>query len=247
MDTASQAINALNFGLGITTPQKSERVDQTVTVALAESPQELFESFHILYDAYRQAGLVQSNPFRMRITPYHTLETTEVMIAKIGGVINSTLTMTGDGTLGLPMDSMYAEETTWLRSRGYRLAEIGSLADRRNSTVRFVKVFKELAKLVVQAAASRGYTGLVIATHPRHAGFYVRSFGFTEIGGLTQCPYAQGNPAVALLLDFEAIRGTHFEPRLFQPAIDARRLSRTQWPKELLEVLANMLRQMHGG
>jgi hypothetical protein len=208
---------------------------------LARTEAELKICFEILYEAYLHAGLVETNPLRMRLTPFHLLSTTEVFVAKACDQVNSTLTMAGDGELGLPMDTIYSEETRWLRSKGFRLAEIGSLADRRHSTVKFVKVFKELAKLVVQVAQERGFNGLVIATHPRHAGFYIRSFGFTQIGGLTNCPYARGNPAVALLLDFCSIRGTKYEQRLFAPRFAAPELLPTHWESETLNLLSEFL------
>lgn len=243
MTIATSAFDEKSLTVGEQVLQRS--VLEKIEVALARTEAELTASFSILYDAYYQAGLVEANTLGVRLTPFHLLPTTEVFVAKVERHVNSTLTMVGDGAMGLPMDSIYSEETTWLRSKGFRLAEIGSLADRRNSTVKFVRVFKELAKLVVQVAEQRGINGLVIATHPRHAGFYIRSFGFQQIGGLTDCPYARGNPAVALLLDFYKIRGSQFEERLFFPRFQMQELSLTQWCDETMDLLSGYVKLLY--
>lgn len=207
------------------------------------------DSFRLLYASYVSAGLAATNATEMRVTPYHLLPTTEVFVAKCNSDVISTLTMTADSNMGLPMESMYTAEIAKLRETK-QVAEMGCLADRRSSPVRFVRVFSELARLVVQVARQRGINALVLAAHPRHAKFYIRSLGFQPFGGLTSCPYAQGNPAIALVMDFDQLRGTEHYDRLFGTPIDASVLEPTLWGAETtsyLEMLFQWQQQTQAG
>ncbi len=198
------------------------------SIGLARTVEDLNQAFSLLYDSYVSAGLTSANSLEMRITPYHLLPTTEVFVAKVAGQVISTLTMTGDNARGLPMEKMYGKQIAELRSRT-RIAEMGCFADRRQSPARFMRVFTALSRFIVQAAQARGISALVLAAHPRHAKFYERVLGFQHLGGLTSCPYAQGNPAVALVMDFDSLRGTDIHQRLFGEPIDSEHLERTQW------------------
>jgi len=210
-------------------------------ISLASSLSDLLGSFKILYQAYIRAGLVNENKQQVRLTPFHLLPSTEVVIAKLEETVTSTLTMVSDSPAGLPMDNMYHEELKGIRQSSIRLAEIGCLADRRQSPVRFVKVFGELARLAVQVASSRGIGALVVATHPRHAGFYTRSFGFEQFGGIKGCPYVKGNPAVAMILNFDRIRGTALYDCLFGNPFEETLLTREPFDDAVLAYLRSLL------
>ena len=212
--------------------QAQVRLRDQIQVELVRNYTDLLAAFRLLYKAYLRAGLVSENASQLRVTPFHLLPTTEVFVAKCENEVISTLSMVADTGVGLPMDSMYATELTELRKSGLQLAEIGSLADRRNLPIRFINVFELLARLIVQVAQVRGIDALVLAVHPRHAKFYMRAFGFETLGGLANCPYAEGNPAVALILEFRRIRGTIFDEKLFGTPIENERLVPTQWSLE---------------
>lgn len=172
-------------------------------MSIARSQSDLEDAFGLVYRSYVRAGLDAPNPTGLRVTKYHFLPTTEVILARNAGVPIATASLIADGELGLPAESIYGPEVKRLKERGLRLAEVGSLADRRESPARFVQMFRVLSTLIAQAAERRGCNGLIAATHPRHARFYIRQIGFEPFGEIRACPYAQGNPAVALLLDFE--------------------------------------------
>ena len=210
-------------------------------ISLARTRSDLIGAFQILYNAYLRAGLVGENTQQVRLTPFHLLPTTEVVVAKLQDTVTSTITLVADSREGLPMDSMYSDELKCLRKSGLQIAEIGCLADRRHSPVRFIKVFGELARLVVQVAKHRGIGALVVATHPRHAGFYMRSFGFEQFGTLKGCPYVKGNPAVAMILDFDRIRETPLHDCLFGNPFDEMQLSKNAWDDETIAFLEELL------
>ncbi len=213
-------------------PQAQLHLRDQFQVELVRDYSDLLAAFHLVYKAYLSAGLVAENESQLRVTPFHLLPTTEVFVAKCADEVISTLTMVADTEFGLPMDSMYATELAELRKSGLRLAEMGSLADKRSLPVRFINIFELLARLIVQVARVRGIDTLVLAVHPRHAKFYMRAFGFESLGGLTICPYAEGNPAVALVLEFRRIQGTRFDEKLFGNPIESERLVPTRWSIE---------------
>ncbi|WP_220498452.1 N-acyl amino acid synthase FeeM domain-containing protein [Rhodopirellula sp. JC639] len=211
-------------------PAKS---DLDITIARTRS--ELYEAFQLVYNAYTRAGLEKENKFGLRMVKYHFLPTTEVMIGKLEGIVVSTATLIVDGELGLPAESMYGDTIEDLRNCGKRFAEVGCLADCRASPARFFQMIKTLASLLAQTAEARGCQGLLAATHPRHARFYVRQLGFERVGGIRNCPYAQGNPAVPLLLEFDKLRGTKIHDQLFGKRFSEAALAPYVWSESTRE------------
>ncbi|TWT54688.1 hypothetical protein Pla22_23380 [Rubripirellula amarantea] len=214
---------------------------QRQTFCLARSPEELCQAFRLVFQSYLQAGLAIEKPSGMRLTPHHLLPTSEVLLAKVGNTVTTTLSMFGDGYLGLPMDSMYSVETRRLRDEGLRLAEIGCLADRRDSQIRFLKTFAQLGRLLAQVARSRETDGFVVATHPKHARLYKRILGFRQIGDLSDCPYANGNPAVALVLKFEEHEGTPLHDLYFGDPIPQDELAPYRWEPDTRKFFKQIL------
>ena len=215
-------------------------VDKPVR-SLARSRSDLLGAFSMLYEAYLKAGLESPKASGIRITPFHMLPTTEVLVAKLRGEVISTVSLIGDGYLGIPMQSMYPEQVNGLREQGLRLAEVGCLADRRDSPVRFIDNFKEMTRLLSQVASVRGIDALVVATHPRHARFYKRALGFEQLGDESTCPYAQGNPAVALFMHFEAHRGTDLYDRYFGDPIPNKELTQYYWDSDTRDYFKSIL------
>jgi hypothetical protein len=227
----------------VSTPPQSSVTALSLEVAIARSRQELTEAFQLVFKSYLQAGLVGQRPSGLRLTPHHLLPTSEVLLAKSDGGVVSTLSMFGDGYLGLPMDSMYPKELKMLRNQGIRLAEIGCLADRRTCQNRFIKTFAELGRLLAQVASNRGIDAIVAVTHPRHARLYERVMGFRQMGQLSDCPYANGNPAVALFLKFEEHRGTPLYARYFDNPFTPVELELYRWDLATRQHFREILRR----
>ena len=211
---------------------------------IARSKDELEGAFGLCFQSYLRAGLVIENPSGLRLTPFHLLPESEVLIGKAGDTVFSTMSLFCDGELGLPMDSIYPREIENLRSQGLRLAEVGSLADRRSSTRRYMESFIALGRLLSQAAVYRNIDALVVVCHPKHAKLYRRMMGFQQIGEYTECPYANGNPAVALVLEFETSSEPLKEQFLGTPLAPAE-LMPYQWPLETWKFF-NQVLEMDG-
>lgn len=177
-----------------------------VIVKVASNRTEFDGAFRLIYSSYLRAGLCSPSASQMRITPYHLLPSTDVLIGRLRGEVISTLSLVRDGELGLPIESLYGEEVNRRRAAGLRLAEVSCLADRRKEPARFFGLFCDLAKIMVQMAASEGIDQLLIAVHPRHARMYCRAMAFQQFGELLDYPLVNGNAAVGLTLDLEYVR-----------------------------------------
>ncbi|MBN1911252.1 MAG: long-chain N-acyl amino acid synthase [Pirellulales bacterium] len=187
---------------------------EEAVLKIASTRAELFDAFALVYDAYIQRGLMEPNPFGMRITPYHLLPTTEVLVATVRQSVVCTMTLVGDGEMGLPMESVYENEVLWRRMQGSRVGEVSCLADRPGKSGNSCRLAVELMRLMAQSAKRRGLDELLIAVHPRHAKFYERCAAFQIIGEQKEYHSVCDNPAVALALDLHRSAVTH--PKLYQ-------------------------------
>jgi len=176
-----------------------------VECKIASTREERAAAFRLVYEAYLRAGLGEPNPYRARVTPYHLLPTTEVFVATCRGDVIFTLSLIGDGELGLPMESVYGAEVAARRAQGLYLGEVSCLADRRSQMRGFFPVFLRLSRMVVQYARQQGMDELLVAVHPKHARFYQRAMAFVPIGQQKAYPSVRNHPAVALELDFARI------------------------------------------
>ena len=141
----------------------------------------------------------------MRVTPYHLLPTTSVMVARYANQVISTLSLIEDGDLGLPLEQIFASQVHERRQQGLVLAEVSCLADRRKHIQRYFSVFVRLCRLMIQCARSRGVDEVLVAVHPRHVRFYTQYLAFDQIGDERPYPLVRNHPAVALSLDLKRL------------------------------------------
>lgn len=230
--------------LSVASDRTNVRQATGINLAIARSRSQLEDAFRLVYRSYIRAGLQAPNPQEMRLLRHHFLTSTEVMVATKDGETISTASLIVDSPLGLPAESMYRAEIDTIRLAGIKLAEVGCLADRRESPARFIAMFRKLSTLITQAAAERGCHGLIAATHPRHARFYMRQLGFRRMGDIRECPYVKGNPAVLLYLNFDAIRGTDLHEHFFGKKYPAAALSPYEWDNETRVYFQSILDQI---
>jgi hypothetical protein len=191
-----------------------ERQVHTVEFKVADSPTERRDAFRLVYDQYLAAGLAPPNSHRVRVTPFHLLPTTHVFVAYERGGIVATMSLVGDGVLGLPMESVYGEEVMRRRMEGLRISEVSCLADRLHDRRNFLSIFCGLSRVLAQFARRQGYHQLLVVCHPKHSAFYRRYLGFEMIGSIAQCPHVQNKPAVPLCLDFDFV--DHHPPACYE-------------------------------
>ena len=173
-----------------------------IQLKVASTREEREATFGLIYNSYRQAGLCAENDCGLRATPYQLLPTTDVIIAELRQEVISTVSLVRDGELGLPMEAIYPAEVAARRAAGVRLAEVSCLADRRQGTARFFGLFCELSRVMAQLANKLSVDELLVVVHPRHAPLYRRYMAFEQIGEKREYSVVEGNPAVALSLNF---------------------------------------------
>lgn len=176
-----------------------------ITYRIAKTQYERAAAFNLVYEAYVETGLIEANRFRMRVTPFHLLPTTNIFIAVCRDEVIGTVSLIGDGDLGLPMDCIYDGEVNALRDAGYSLGEVSCLAHRRQHVKQTLPLFVQMTRLMAQHARHSGMDQFLIAVHPRHAQFYMRFMGFEQIGDERSFPSVRNNPAVACALNFPRI------------------------------------------
>lgn len=112
------------------------------------------------------------------------------------GELVATLTASRDSSTGLLADNLYAEELAGLRKPSRVLCEVTRLAVDVDS--HDPELLKSLFRSSYQyARAIFGVTDTVIEVNPRHASYYRREFGFSQIGSVRTCPRVDA-PAVLL-------------------------------------------------
>ena len=209
---------------------------------VADSPSERRDAFRLVYDQYLKTGLSEPNAHRVRVTPYHLLPTTHAFVAYSQGEIIATMTLVGDGELGLPMELIYGDEVDARRAQRLRLSEVSCLADRLSDRRDFLSVFCGLSRVLAQFARRQGYDQLLAVCHPKHSPFYRRFLGFDMIGSVAECPHVQNRPAVPLCLDFDYVdrHPPACYKRFFGDWLPAEQLR----PSRMGPLEVNVLRQM---
>lgn len=116
--------------------------------------------------------------------------------AWLDGELVATLTGSRDSRAGLLADSLYGHEISALRKPSRVLGEVTRLAV--DSEPGNPVLLKALFRATYQyARAIFGVTDVVIEVNPRHAGYYRREMGFSQIGSIRTCPRVEA-PAVLL-------------------------------------------------
>jgi len=116
--------------------------------------------------------------------------------AWLDGELVATVTASRDSAAGLLADSLYKEEMARLRGQSRVVCEVTRLAV--DLDCHDPDLLDSLFLAVYQyVRAVFGGTELVIEVNPRHAGYYRRTMGFQQIGGLRNCPRVDA-PAVLL-------------------------------------------------
>ena len=224
-------------------PSVDSASTENLVYRMARTSSDRDDAFRLVYRSYLQSGLGTANPYGRRVTRYQLCATSQTFVGLDSCEVVSTVTLVGDGHLGLPMDGIFSAEVNTLRAAGKRVAEVSCLADRRSSPSRFLESFCQLNRMMAQFARYQKIECLLVTVHPRHARFYRRYFGFKPISNrIADCPHVQGSPAAALILDFDEYDKECPESwhRVFGSWIERRELAPYQIPDEELDRLTEI-------
>jgi hypothetical protein len=174
-------------------------------VRIAQTMRDRMAAFGLVYDKYLAKGMLHPNPFRMRVIEHHLLPTTTVFVAVRDGEVVATVTLIGDGALGLPMDHIHPEVTESVRDRQLYVGEVSCLAFKKQEMKFVLPIFIDLTRLMAQFARANGMQQFLIGCIPQHARFYCRFLGFEQIGQVRPYPTVCNTLGVACCLDFERV------------------------------------------
>lgn len=170
---------------------------------LAETKSEFEQAFQLLHDCYVEMKFMEPHPLGRRVTLYHALPATNLLIAKKGDEVIATVSITRDNPLGLPLDADF--DTQWFREPGKTVAEISALAVKSNHRGQQGEILFPLLKFLYQFA--RHYLQVdyfQIATAPSRVDFYVTLFNFQYIEKrVIEDQFVNGAKMVSLFLDLE--------------------------------------------
>lgn len=174
-----------------------------ITFSIARSHGDLDAAFSLVYQAYRQKGITAADPSRRRITLFHALPSTAVLVAKTGDRVVATVTIIRDGALGLPADSLACLSP--YRIPGKSIAEISSLALRPDLQGQATGVLFHLTRFMIRFSRDAfGVHRFVIAVHPERLPLYRGIFLFTPLSGPVKSHgFANNAPAVVAVRNLE--------------------------------------------
>jgi len=140
---------------------------------------------------YDTSGVLNDTPNRI------------TLMADLKGQIVGTLTIGLDSSTGLLVDQLYKDEIDGLRQAQRLVCELTKLAV--NQDVHSQRVLAALFHLAyIYAHKIHAATDFVIEVNPRHAVFYKRMLGFSQLGEERLCPRVNA-PAILLRLTCEYI------------------------------------------
>lgn len=187
-------------------PAITPPIDQgKITYKVADTQQERAAAFRLAHDVYVEQGLMRPNRFQMRVLPHHLLPTTATFVALRGAQVVATLSLVGDGRLGLPLERVYGPEVDELRKPSTWLGEVSALASLPADCHTGMELVIGLMRLMAQFSQRHGLDHLLVAVHPRHAKLYRRAMGFQPLGAERVYPAVCNRPAVALHLDLSRL------------------------------------------
>ena len=190
------------------------------TCSCATNLEQVQAAWQLVYERYSQMGLINRNRFGIHAVPGAVGKHACVIWGPDGASVGHTMTLFRDNSMGLALDSVYAQELDSLRQAGRRLLEVGMLADRRESAARGIGALFSMMRWAIYYGLHTDLTDIVIGVHPRHAAFYMRCYGFEEFAAPTDYPLVRNNPVVGLRLRLREMLANDVLPRGLADARD---------------------------
>lgn len=153
-----------------------------IVIKLAETQEELEQAFKVLHDAYVDEGWMDSQISGLRMTKFHSLPMTAVLIAKdmTQNQVVGTISVIRNSPLGLPLDSVYSLHS--VKAKYSNLAEISSLAIRKDYRTAPAQLFWPLIRSVIRYSRDVMHVdAYVIGVHPTRHDLYTAVLGFNPM------------------------------------------------------------------
>jgi hypothetical protein len=180
---------------------------RSITVQVASRPNDFEDAYRLVAANYLASGYEPPGSKPIRFTPFHALPDTVTFVAKDEDHVLATFSLVPDNhLLGLPLETIYAQEIAALRRTGARMAEVTSFAAADMSLREFSQVFLSMIRLMKQHHVRHGGDTWVITVNPKHRTFYTKALGYVPLGPCRPYPKVQGAPAEAYVLDLDGMR-----------------------------------------
>jgi len=189
-----------------------DELKKSVVIKFAETKDEYEQAFSLVYDTYLNMGVIKPNRSNLRLTLYHALPTTRVLVVKKNKTVISTLTTILDNPLGLPSRSIYNDEIESLGKA--KLLEIGSFAS-ETAHLRYSHILA--FKLLTVTAYYVNYLNVdyVCATiNPQYRRFYEKLCLMEEYGAFKSYTNPDNNineaPTILMIFPFESFNSEEY-------------------------------------
>ncbi len=175
-----------------------------LVLKIAETREELEQSFAVLHDAYVESGFMKPDPSGMRVTIYHALPTTTTLCAKWDGQVVGTISLVRESAMGLPLQRIF--DLTAVREAGGNIAEVSALAIHRKFRRTGGSILFPLMKFMYEYCTTSFDTRhLLIAVNPSHIEMYESLLFFRRLTAkvVESYDFVNGAPAVGATLDLK--------------------------------------------
>lgn len=174
----------------------------------AETEEEITQALQLVYESYTELNYIDPNAVRLRLTKFHLLPTTVILIVVKNKEVIGTMSIIRDSTFKLPSDQTW--DLSSLRKNGAQIAEISSLTISKK-TDRRVSLLLPLCKLMYEYCKNiLKVDGIVVSTVIEVECFYtdVLLFRRISLGNGEKNWTVKGTPSTCCFLSF---RGTEAE------------------------------------
>lgn len=146
---------------------------------VATTKDEIEQGFELLYDSYLNEGLMDANQTQLRITKYHLLPSSTMIIAKKGKEVVATVTHILDSSFGLPVETNV--DLKAFKAGKKRVAEISALAIKKRFRRNHSLLFGLTRFLYFFAVENLGATHWIICINKKVSDYYKAIFFFNTI------------------------------------------------------------------
>lgn len=173
---------------------------------IATTQDEIEQGFRLLYESYRESGLMNSNKSELRVTKYHLMPTSSMIVGKNGSEVVATVTHVLDSPFGLPLEGQ--GDLSEMRKTPNAIAEISALAIKKGYRRNHSLLFALTRYLYNYSVYHCGVKYWVICISSRVQDYYKAIFFFTPLSEKTfKYDFVNGNPSVTLKADLRGLVG----------------------------------------
>lgn len=154
--------------------------DNNILVKLADTKDEIIAALKILHDSYVKMGFIDESTHKIRLTKFHALPTTLIVIVKYKDEVIATSSIFPDSKLGLPIETEF--NISPIREASATICEISSLAIREDFQKNGGKILTPILVFLFRLIFKNlKIESVVIVIHPNAGPFYQHILGFKKL------------------------------------------------------------------